>query len=264
MAQAVEDLLALGAPAFETATPMLSQLLKAEIAERELRSIAYHTKVARFPSYRDLAGFDFTASGVNEATVRQRHRGVFMEGAENVVLIGDSGTGKSHNATPIGVQAVEHHRCKVRFSSTVDPVNALKQDKALGKSGSLLRENQQLEVKCAASPRRLRRDRSAVPLQGKQVQRPIKSLYSGLREIQSVSSTAQALDMTLDRKTERPETPSPSDPQARPALPAHVAGSGGLEPGWQRAPATMPPPLRPRTRAGPMAPIGRSSPVGAA
>ena len=52
MANAIEDLVAQGAPAFEAATPMLSQLLKAEIAEREVRSIAYHTKVARFPAYK--------------------------------------------------------------------------------------------------------------------------------------------------------------------------------------------------------------------
>lgn len=47
MANAVEDLVAQGGPAFEAATPMLSQLLKAEIAEREVRSITYQTKVAR-------------------------------------------------------------------------------------------------------------------------------------------------------------------------------------------------------------------------
>ena len=46
MANAVEDLVAQGAPAFEAAIPLLSQLLKAEIAEREVRSIAYHTKVS--------------------------------------------------------------------------------------------------------------------------------------------------------------------------------------------------------------------------
>ena len=39
MSNAVEDLVAQGGPAFEAATPMLSQLLKAEIAEREVRSI---------------------------------------------------------------------------------------------------------------------------------------------------------------------------------------------------------------------------------
>jgi DNA replication protein DnaC len=46
---------------------LLSQLLKAELAEREVRSIAYHMKAARFPAYRDLSGFDFAASEINEA-----------------------------------------------------------------------------------------------------------------------------------------------------------------------------------------------------
>ncbi len=50
MANAVEDLVAQSAPAFEFATPLLSQLFKAEIAEREVRSIAYQTKVARVPA----------------------------------------------------------------------------------------------------------------------------------------------------------------------------------------------------------------------
>ena len=137
MANAVEDLGAQGAPAFEAAIPMLSQLLKAEIAEREVRSIAYHTKIARFPAYKDLSGFDFTSSEVNEAKVRQLHRCEFIEAAENVVLIGGPGTGKSHTATAIGVQAIEHHRRKVRFFSTVELVNALEQEKALGKAGKL-------------------------------------------------------------------------------------------------------------------------------
>ena len=137
MANAVEDLIAQGGPAFEAATPMLSQLLKAEIAEREVRSITYQTKVARFPSYKDLAGFEFKSSDINEATAKQLHRCEFMENAENVVLIGGPGTGKSHVATAIGVQAIEHHRCKVRFYSTVELVNALEQEKALGKTGKM-------------------------------------------------------------------------------------------------------------------------------
>ena len=74
MAQATAELLEQGAPAFETAIPVLSQLLKAELAERKVKSIAYQTKSARFPAYKDLAGFDFAASEVNEATIRQLHR----------------------------------------------------------------------------------------------------------------------------------------------------------------------------------------------
>ena len=137
MAQAVSDLLEQGAPAFDTAVPILSQLLKAEVAEREVRSIAYQIKAARFPAYKDLAGFDFASSEVGEAMVRQLHRGEFIDGADNVVLIGGPGTGKTHIATALGIQAVEHHRKKVRFFATVDLVNALEQEKAMNRAGQL-------------------------------------------------------------------------------------------------------------------------------
>src|SRR3546814_904162 len=69
--------------------------------------------------------------------VRQLHRGEFIDGAHNVVLIGGPGTGKTHVATALGVQAVEHHRKKVRFFATVDLVNALEQEKAMNKAGQL-------------------------------------------------------------------------------------------------------------------------------
>ncbi len=58
-----------------------------------------------------------------------------MDGAQNVVLIGGPGTGKTHVATALGIQAVEHHRRKVRFFSTIELVNALEQEKAKGKAG---------------------------------------------------------------------------------------------------------------------------------
>ncbi|MFM2367025.1 MAG: hypothetical protein RIR95_1633 [Pseudomonadota bacterium] len=135
MAQAVTDLIEQGAPAFEAAIPMLSQLLKAELAEREVRSIAYHMKSARFPAYKDLSGFNFAASEVNEATVRALHRCEFMDGAQNVVLIGGPGTGKTHVATALGIQAIEHHRRKVRFFSTIELVNALEQERPRARPG---------------------------------------------------------------------------------------------------------------------------------
>jgi DNA replication protein DnaC len=64
-------------------------------------------KAARFPAYKDLSIFNFAASEVNEASVRQLHRCEFMDAAENVVLIGGPGTGKSHVATALGIQGVE-------------------------------------------------------------------------------------------------------------------------------------------------------------
>jgi hypothetical protein len=125
MAQAAGELMEQGAPAFESAVPILSQLLKAETAEREVRSVAYQIKAARFPAYKDLSGFNFASSEINEALVRQLHRCEFIENADNVVLVGGPGTGKTHIGTALGVQAVEHHRKKVRFFGTVDLVKCV-------------------------------------------------------------------------------------------------------------------------------------------
>ena len=130
MAQAVTDLIEQGAPAFEAAIPFLSQLLKAELAEREVRSIAYHMKSARFPAYKDLSGFDFAASEINEATVRTLHRCEFMDDAHNVVLIGGPGTGKTHVATALGIELV----------------NALEQEKAKGKTGQIAENLTKLDL----------------------------------------------------------------------------------------------------------------------
>jgi len=146
MAQAVTDLTEQGAPAFESSVPILSQLLKAEMAEREVRSIAYHMKAARFPAYKDLSGFDFMASEINEATLRQLHKCEFLDGAQNVVLIGGPGTGKTHAATALGVQAFEHHHRKVRFFSTIELVNALEQEKTKGKAGQIAESLTRLDL----------------------------------------------------------------------------------------------------------------------
>ena len=116
---------------------VLHQLLKAEAAQREVRSMAYQMRVARFQSHRDLAGFDFTQAGVDEGLIRDLHQMKFLESAHNVVLIGGPGTGKTHLATSLGVEAIRRHGKRVRFFSTVELVNALELEKAQGKSGQI-------------------------------------------------------------------------------------------------------------------------------
>ena len=137
MAGAVAELAEQGAPAYHQSTGLLDQLIKAEVADREVRSINYQMKVARFPAYRDRAGFTFTDSAVNEALVRTLHRCEFLDEAENIVLIGGPGTGKTHLATAIGIEAIVHHHRRVRFLSTVELVNALEQEKLNGNQGRL-------------------------------------------------------------------------------------------------------------------------------
>lgn len=115
----------------------LDELLRAETAHREVRSITYQMNVARFPAHRDLAGFDFNQATVDEALVRRLHQAEFIPAAQNVVLIGGPGTGKTHLATAIGVEAIQQHGKRVRFFSTVELVNALEQEKANGRAGQL-------------------------------------------------------------------------------------------------------------------------------
>ena len=137
MAEALADLKHQASPAYQQAQPVLDTLVKAEVAEREVRSLGYQMKVAKFPAYRDLAGFDFQQSTVDEPLVRALHRCEFTQDAQNVVLVGGPGTGKTHLATAIGVQAVQHHRLRVRFLSTVELVNDLELEKQPAKPGRI-------------------------------------------------------------------------------------------------------------------------------
>jgi DNA replication protein DnaC len=137
MAQAIGDVAEQGSPAWHSAESVLEALLKAEVAEREVRSINYQMKTARFPTHRDLNGFDFADSTVNEALVRSLHRGEFIGDAHNVVLIGGPGMGKTHLATAIGLQAIVHQHRRVRCFSTIELVNVLEQEKAAGKPGQM-------------------------------------------------------------------------------------------------------------------------------
>ena len=91
MAQAIGELADQGSPVFKQSGELLDQLIKAEVADREVRSIQYQMKAARFPAYRDLQGFDFTQSSVDEPLVRSLHRCEFLEDAQNVVLVGGPG-----------------------------------------------------------------------------------------------------------------------------------------------------------------------------
>ncbi len=138
MASAWEDLLANGpASALDEARWLIEHLLQAEQTDRAMRSVRYQLNAAKFPLHRDLAGFDFTASKVDQHLIRKLADLAFTESAQNVVLIGGTGSGKTHLATALGVSGICHWGKRVRFFSTVDLVNTLEQEKAAGKAGKL-------------------------------------------------------------------------------------------------------------------------------
>ena len=137
MASAWTDLIAQGESAVATSKWLIEHLLQAEHTDRHMRSISHQMKAARFPIHRDLAGFDFHLSKVDESLIKQLAKMNFTETAQNAVLIGGPGTGKTHLATALGVAGVTLQSKRVRFYSTVDLVNALEQEKAQGKAGRI-------------------------------------------------------------------------------------------------------------------------------
>ena len=138
MAMAWADLVEQGGNAeLQASRWLIEHLLQAEAVNRHMRSIAHQTKAARLPVHRDLAGFNFEASQVDRALVHKLADLSFTQDAQNVVLIGGPGTGKTHLATALGISGLTQHGKKVRFYSTVDLVNALEQEKSQGKAGRL-------------------------------------------------------------------------------------------------------------------------------
>ncbi len=138
MAGAWADLVEQGtSTSLDGARWLVEHLVQAEATDRAMRSVTHQMFTAKFPVHRDLAGFDFEASPVDRKLVMQLAEMTFTDDAHNAVLVGGTGTGKTHLATAIGVAGITRHGKRVRFYSTVDLVNALEQEKAQGKAGRI-------------------------------------------------------------------------------------------------------------------------------
>lgn len=123
----------------------LKRLIKAEQVDRQTRSLRYQLRVAKFPMHRDFAAFDWRESSLDEAQIRQLATGAFMDTAHNLILVGGTGTGKTHVAIALGVAAV-HAGKRVRFYNAVDLVNQLEREKAQGRAGALARNLAQMDA----------------------------------------------------------------------------------------------------------------------
>lgn len=115
---------------------VVGDLLTAEINEKQARSIKYQLTVAKLPLAKDLEDFDFDAADINETLVRDLTAGGFIEHQRNVVLIGGTGTGKTHTAIAIA-RACIRRGSRGRFFNVVDLVNKLEAEMRAGRQGRI-------------------------------------------------------------------------------------------------------------------------------
>ncbi|MCP5276921.1 MAG: ATP-binding protein [Thiobacillus sp.] len=123
----------------------LKRLIEAEQVDRQTRSLRYQLRVAKFPMHRDFATFNWQESSLDQAQVQQLATGAFMAAAHNLILVGGTGTGKTHVAIALGVAAI-HAGKRVRFFNAVDLVNQLEREKAQGRAGALARHLAQMDA----------------------------------------------------------------------------------------------------------------------
>jgi DNA replication protein DnaC len=116
--------------------PLLASLIRAELNHRNARSINYRISSARFPVLKDIDAFQFAGTPVDEGLVRELATGSFLDGCRNIILIGGTGSGKTHLAVGIA-SAVIRARARGRFFNLVDLVNQLEHEKAAGRIGRL-------------------------------------------------------------------------------------------------------------------------------
>ncbi len=131
-----DEILAQGIKSRATPDKILCDLLEAELAERQVRSIRYRMSLAKFPVDKDLDRFDFSVSPVNEMQVRHLYDGNFLVDHTNIIMVGGTGTGKTHLAIAIARQNIRNGR-KARFYNVLDLVNQLEQEKLENKGGRL-------------------------------------------------------------------------------------------------------------------------------
>ena len=136
MRAAYDEIVTIGIKRQHSIERVLGALLKAEIAAKQARSINYQMGIAKLPLAKDLADLKFDGTPINGQLIEQLATGSFLEHKRNVVLIGGTGTGKSHIAIGIARSIIRSGR-KARFFNAVDLVNKLEAEAKLGRGGRI-------------------------------------------------------------------------------------------------------------------------------
>jgi DNA replication protein DnaC len=136
MRAAYDEIMATGIKRQHEPPRIIGDLLQAEVSEKQARSIKYQIRIAKLPLAKDLDDFEFEGTPINERLVRDLAQGDFLAEQRNCVLVGGTGTGKTHLAIAIArscIRAGKHGR----FYNTVDLVNRLEAEARGGRQGRI-------------------------------------------------------------------------------------------------------------------------------
>ena len=136
MRSAYDEIIATAVKRQHDPQQLVGDLLTAEISEKQARSIKYQITIAKLPLAKDIDDFDFDGVPVNETLVRDLAGGNFIAHQRNVVLVGGTGTGKTHLAIAI-VRACIRAGARGRFFNVVDLVNKLEAETRAGRQGRI-------------------------------------------------------------------------------------------------------------------------------
>jgi DNA replication protein DnaC len=136
MRAAFDEVIAAGLKRQHPPPRIVGELLKAEIAEKQARSIKYQLTIAKLPLAKELADFDFAGTPINEGLVRDLATGAFLGLERNAVIVGGTGTGKTHIAVGIARACIRAGK-RGRFFNVVDLVNRLEAEARAGRQGRI-------------------------------------------------------------------------------------------------------------------------------
>jgi DNA replication protein DnaC len=136
MKAAFDEIIAVAVKRQHEPQRIIGELLSAEIAEKQTRSIRYQITIAKLPLAKDIGDFRFDDTPINEALVRDLASGNFLAHQRNLVLVGGTGTGKTHLAIAIA-RACIRDGARGRFFNVVDLVNKLEAEARSGRQGRL-------------------------------------------------------------------------------------------------------------------------------
>ena len=134
MRAAYDDILADGLKRRHPLQQIIGTLLQTEVADKQARSIKYQMTSAKLPTAKELADFDIAASPVNEPLIQELSGGDFLESKRNIVLVGGTGTGKTHLAVAIASACIRKG-ARGRCYNVVDLVNHLEAELRSGRQG---------------------------------------------------------------------------------------------------------------------------------